>query len=121
MRTSIQTPTIIRFAYTQEPGDADYGSCLWAYYDFDTANGILNVQSDCGYYHYRWPESGDEFRHLMAKIDSDYLMEKLLMSVNRPGKAQKAWARCVAEIYEQHVQPVLMKAWGGEKKDGEAE
>lgn len=117
MIIEIQKPAIVRVAYRQEPGDATYGSCLWAYYDFDVAKGILTIQSDCGFYHYRWPEKNDDFLHLMAGVDSDYLEEKLLMSVNKPGRPQKAWVRRVAEIYGAHIRPIIRQAWE-EKTDG---
>ena len=111
MIIEIQKPVIVRVAYHQDTGDENYGSCLWAYYDFDLANGLLTVQSDCGYYHYRWPERNDDFLHLMAGVHSDYLEEKLLMSVNKPGRPQKAWVRRVAEIYEEYVRPIVKNAW----------
>ena len=117
MRIELQRLNITRVAYHQEPGDEHYGSCLWAYYDFDLANGILNIQSDCGYYHYRWPERGDDFLRLMAGVYSDYLEEKLLMSVNKPGRSQKAWVRRVAEIYEEYVKPIIQDAWKQVKED----
>lgn len=111
MMIEIQKPVIVRVAYHQDHSDKDYGSCLWAYYDFDLDGGILTVQSDCGYYYYRWPERGNEFLCLMARVHSDYLEEKLLMSVNKPGKPQKAWVRRVAEIYEEHIRPIVRQEW----------
>ena len=111
MKIELQRPNITRVAWHQEPGDEHYGSCLWAYYDFDLTSGILTVQSDCGYYHYRWPERGDDFLHLMAGVDSDYLTEKLLMCVNKPGRPQRLWVRRVAEIYEEYVRSIVKNAW----------
>jgi hypothetical protein len=47
----------------------------------------------------------------MAGVYSDYLEEKLLMSVNKPGRPQKTWVRRVAEIYEEYVRPIVKNAW----------
>ena len=74
-----QKPNIVRIAYHQEQGDPHYGSCLWAYYDFDLEKYMLNVQSDAGNAAYRWVATPDSesFLHLMARIDDDYLINKL--------------------------------------------
>lgn len=72
-------PNIVRIAIHQEPDDPRYGSCLWGYYDFDLDRYMLNIQSDCGNASYRWCETPDyeSFLHLMARIDDDYLINKL--------------------------------------------
>ena len=78
MKIESITPRIVRIAYHQEKGDKDYGSCMWAYFDFDLDRYMLNVQSDCGNAAYRWLETPDSesFLHLMGRIDEDYLMWK---------------------------------------------
>ena len=79
MKVETQNPNIVRIAYHQEPGDHLYGSCLWAYFDFDLDRYMLNIQSDAGNAAYRWcetPES-ESFLQLMARIDDDYLIYKL--------------------------------------------
>ncbi len=79
MKIEALRPNIVRIAIHQEPDDPHYGSCLWGYYDFDLDRYMLNIQSDCGDAAYRWcetPES-ESFLHLMARIDDDYLMNKL--------------------------------------------
>lgn len=80
MKIEVQNPNIIRVAYHQEPGDHLYGSCLWAYYDFDLDKYMMNVQSDCGNAAYRWcatPKT-ESFLKLMARMNDDtYLLEKL--------------------------------------------
>lgn len=79
MKVETQKPNIVRVAYHQEPGDPLYGSCLWAYFDFDLDRYMLNIQSDAGNAAYRWcetPES-ESFLRLMARIDDDYLIYKL--------------------------------------------
>lgn len=79
MKIEALKPNIVRIAIHQEQGDPHYGSCLWGYYDFDIDRYMLNIQSDCGEAAYRWCETPDSesFLHLMARIDDDYLMNKL--------------------------------------------
>ena len=79
MKLDVLTPNIVRIAYHQESGDPHYGSCLWAYYDFDLDRYMLNIQSDCGNAAYRWVETpgGESFLHLMARCDDGYMMMKL--------------------------------------------
>lgn len=79
MKIEAQKPNIVRIAYHQEKGDPHYGSCMWAYFDFDLEKYMLNIQSDCGNAAYRWiatPES-ESFLQLMSRIYDDYLIEKL--------------------------------------------
>lgn len=78
-KVEVQNPNIIRIAYHQEESDPNYGSCLWAYYDFDLDKYMLNIQSDCGNASYRWvatPKT-ESFLHLMGRINDDYLINKL--------------------------------------------
>ena len=78
MKVTREKPEILRFIYRQEPGDPHYGSCLWAVFDLDPGRGMLNIQSDCGNYAYRWPERGENFLRLLAGNMTDgYLLEKL--------------------------------------------
>lgn len=79
MKIEALKPNIVRIAIHQEKGDPHYGSCLWGYYDFDIDRYMLNIQSDCGEAAYRWCETPDSesFLRLMARIDDDYLMNKL--------------------------------------------
>lgn len=79
MKIEALKPNIVRIAIHQEKDDPHYGSCLWGYYDFDVDRYMLNIQSDCGEAAYRWCETPDSesFLHLMARIDDDYLMNKL--------------------------------------------
>ena len=79
MKIEALNPNIVRVAIHQEKGDPHYGSCLWGYYDFDIDRYMLNIQSDCGEAAYRWCETpgSESFLHLMARIDDDYLMNKL--------------------------------------------
>ena len=79
MKVEAIKPNIVRIAIHQEQGDPHYGNCLWGYYDFDVDRYMLNIQSDCGEAAYRWCETPDSesFLHLMARIDDDYLINKL--------------------------------------------
>ena len=78
MKVNILKPEIIRFAFRQEKGDPNYGSCLWANFDFDTVNYNLSIASDCGYYGYGWTVTPSEpFLKLMARIHDDYLLRKM--------------------------------------------
>lgn len=81
MRIDALKPNILRIAVRQEGNDQNYGSCLWAYFDFDLDRYMLNIQSDCGDAAYRWCETPDSesFLQLMARIDDDYLMYKLFV------------------------------------------
>lgn len=77
MKIIREKPEILRFIYRQESGDPHYGSCLWAIFDLDPGRGMLNIQSDCGNYAYRWPERGDSFLELLCGMSEDYLIGKL--------------------------------------------
>ena len=77
MKVTREKPEIIRIVYRQEPGDPHYGSCLWAIFDLDPGRGMLNIQSDCGNYAYRWPERGEDFLKIFQRTTDGYLLEKL--------------------------------------------
>ena len=75
----IEKPEIITISYRQERGDSDYGSCLWARFNFDTKNYHLSIESDCGSYANGWvptPKS-ESFMHLCARFDKEYLLDKI--------------------------------------------
>lgn len=79
MNIEVEKPNIVRIKYHQEPDDPNYGSCMWAFYDFDLDEYILNIQSDCGDASYGWVKTpkSESFFHLMARINDDYLINKL--------------------------------------------
>ena len=78
MKVEVITPRIVRIAYHQERSDKDYGSCLWAYFDFDLDNWMLNIQSDVDNYAYKWCiEKDRNFLDFMSRINEDYLINKL--------------------------------------------
>lgn len=78
-KVNVYHPCITRISYRQEEDDQDYGTCLWADYEFDTINYRLQIASDCGNYAYEWfPTPGREsFFNLCRRFDSDYLLGKI--------------------------------------------
>lgn len=76
---NIYHPCITRISYQQEKGDSNYGTCLWADFEFDTINYRLQIMSDCGNYSYQWvPTPGKEsFFGLCRRIKPDYLLSKI--------------------------------------------
>ena len=79
MKVNIYHPCITRISYQQEKGDSNYGTCLWADFEFDTINYRLQIMSDCGNYSYKWvPTPGKEsFFGLCRRIKPDYLLSKI--------------------------------------------
>lgn len=78
-KVSTRTPPLISLYFCQERGDPDYGSCLWAVFNFDLERYEMSVTSDCGNYAYGWvptPKS-ESFMHLMSRLDSGYLLDKI--------------------------------------------
>lgn len=98
MKVTLEKPKILRFIYRQEHGDPHYGSCLWAIYDLDPGRGMLNIQSDCGNYAYRWPERGMDFLKLLAGDMADsYLLGKLC------GKPKEFNAEATVEAVREYL------------------
>lgn len=98
MKITREKPDITRVIYRQEREDEHYGSCLWAFFDFDPDRGMLSIQSDCGDYAHRWPERGDEFWKLCAGMGGDYLIRKLC---GKPREVnQEATIDTVKEVLE---------------------
>ena len=78
MKIKVQKPHIIRIAYLPNPDDKEYPSCTWAFFDFDTDEWLLNIQSDVGNYAHGWPVGkGETFLELCARMSDDYLEKKL--------------------------------------------
>lgn len=73
------TVRIVRIEYKQEREDSDYGSCLWATFDFDLDKYSMSIMSDCGNYAYGWKPTPkvESFLHLMSRINKYYLLEKI--------------------------------------------
>lgn len=73
------TPRLVTIKITQEKTDSDYGSCLWAVFQLDLDAYSMQIMSDCGNYAYGWcpTPSAESFLHLIARMDEDYLLEKI--------------------------------------------
>lgn len=71
-------PKVITYKLTPSKDDEEYMMCMWARFIFDCDNGRLNINSDAGDYSYGWGYNDHEdFMHLMARINSDYLLNKI--------------------------------------------
>lgn len=74
-----EMPEIVTIAFRQEKTDKDYGSCMWARFNFDTKNYSLSIESDCGSYHYGWTPTplSETFLQLCSRFDYEYLLYKI--------------------------------------------
>ena len=71
-------PKVITYRLTPSRDDEEYMMCMWARFIFDCDNGRLNINSDAGDYSYGWGyNEHEDFMHLMARINSDYLLNKI--------------------------------------------
>lgn len=76
---AIEVPDIVTISYRQTKDDPDYGSCLWARFNFDKKNYHMSIESDCGNYSYGWvptPKS-ESFLHLCSRFEGGYLLDKI--------------------------------------------
>lgn len=75
----VENPEIVTISYRQTKGDQDYGSCLWARFNFDTKRYHLSIESDCGSYGNGWCPTPDHetFLHLCSRFDEGYLLDKI--------------------------------------------
>ena len=75
----IEMPEITTVSFRQEKSDKDYGSCLWARFNFDTKHYHLSIESDCGTYGNGWVPTPDHetFLQLCSRFDEGYLLDKL--------------------------------------------
>lgn len=78
-KVTIRTPQLISLEYRQQKEDPDYGTCLWAIFNFDTERYELTITSDCGNYAYGWTPTpnSESFMHLMARVEAGYLLDKI--------------------------------------------
>lgn len=72
-----RNPNVLSLLYQQEKSDEDYGSCTWAIFNFDLDRYELSITSSLGCYAYRWFQTTESFMHLMARIYSSYLLDKI--------------------------------------------
>lgn len=75
----VEKPKIVTISYRQTESDKDYGSCLWARFNFDQKNYSLSIESDCGNFSNAWYPTPDResFLHLCSRFDSQYLLDKI--------------------------------------------
>lgn len=71
-------PNVITYRLTPSKDDEEYMMCMWARFIFDCDNGRLNINSDAGDYSYGWGyNEHEDFMILMARINADYLLNKI--------------------------------------------
>lgn len=103
MTITVEKPEIITLLYRQEKTDADYGSCMWARFYFDTKNYTLSIESDCGNYSHGWlpTQEHESFLHLCARFDAEYLLYKI--SEKTVVKSDATW-KAVKDLLEEIVE-----------------
>lgn len=76
---AIEKPEIMTISYRQTREDKDYGSCLWARFNFDVKHYHLSIESDCGSYGNGWVPTPDHetFLHLCSRFEEGYLLDKI--------------------------------------------
>lgn len=79
MKVTEIKPNMLILEYRQDKEDKDYGSCLWARFNFNLDRYELTITSDCGNYGYKWVETpkSESFLELMARCNKDYILDKL--------------------------------------------
>lgn len=108
----IEKPEIITVSYHQRKGDPDYGSCLWARFNFDTKRYHLSIESDCGSFSYGWYPTPDTetFLQLCARFEAGYLLDKIasrtVVDVDATYKAVLEFL----EDYDEYAYECLTKA-----------
>ena len=71
-------PRVITYSLCPSKDDKEYHMCMWARFIFDCDNGRLNINSDAGDYSYGWGyNEHEDFMHLMARINKEYLIGKI--------------------------------------------
>ena len=112
--TEVIKPSTVRISYRQEKGDQDYGTCMWADFDFDTEKYTLQIMSDCGNYSHGWvptPRS-ESFFHLCRRIEPYYLLDKIAERSQIDDEATYNAAVRMLECYDD-----LPDNWKEELKD----
>jgi len=79
MTVTVEKPKIVMLMYRQERSDEDYGSCLWARFNFDLKHYSMSIESDCGNYSYGWTPTPDaeSFLQLCARFNWEYFLDKI--------------------------------------------
>lgn len=75
----IEKPEIVTISYRQTKDDKDYGSCLWARFNFDTQRYTLHIDSDCGNFSNGWypTPNSETFMELCSRFEGGYLLDKI--------------------------------------------
>lgn len=100
----VEKPEIVTIQFRQNRDDKDYGSCLWARFNFDTKNYHLSVESDCGSFSYGWypTPNSETFLHLCSRFGYLYLLIKIstrsVVNGNATYQSLIAWM----EDYDEH-------------------
>lgn len=79
MNITIEKPEIVTISYRQTKGDKDYGSCIWARFNFDLKHYSLTIESDCGNFSHGWAPTpnSETFLQLCARFNWEYLLDKI--------------------------------------------
>jgi hypothetical protein len=103
---NIELPEITRISYRQEKEDKDYGSCLWARFNFDTKNYSLAIESDCGSYHYGWCPTPkfETFLQLCSRFDYEYLLYKI--SDMTTIDSENTWKN-IKEVVQEYIEDLF--------------
>lgn len=102
MRVEKINPRVITYKLVPDKRDKEYFSCMWARYVFDCDNGRLNINSDAGDYSYGWGHNEHEdFMHLMSRVDSGYLLNKI--SNRTVFNIEKSKAHTITNVQEHGV------------------
>ena len=106
MTVTVEKPNIVTLMYRQERSDEDYGSCLWARFNFDLKHYSMTIESDCGNYSYGWTPTPDaeSFLQLCARFNWEYFLGKISSQTVIDGKAT---FKKVKELMEQLDEDVL--------------
>lgn len=72
-------PRFITYKMNVDKDDEEYTSCMWARFILDYDTWRLTINSDAGDYTYQWGnnDKNDNFTNLMARVNSDYLLNKM--------------------------------------------
>lgn len=105
---NIKEPKIITFDFSQEKGDENNSSCIWARFNLDIENYSMIIQSDCGNFIYSWIPTPElqSFLELCANLKEDYLLDKL--SVRSVVDSNSTWEN-LREIIEENLQCTLIE------------
>ncbi len=98
MRLTTKRPNITQYSFQFEPSDPIFINCNWAIINLDHDTYTMTATTDCGNYSYSWHVTPSEsFAQLMARLDREYLLDKVSTACVFDFKASKRRAVEVAE------------------------